>query len=470
MKKQVRYILITLVAALVIGAGAWAAITFLPENEKENASSSISQTVQLYQKETVDAVSFEFVNHNDSFSITRKDNGNFQIEVLADYNVSATLINSYADSFCSVKARKKVADSAEDLSLYGLDDPYATVTATFKDETVTLLLGNQESTTSAYYGKLADSDTIYLFNASLATKMMASRKAFVSTQITPTYNSEELVEFERVELSGSVRETPIVIVPTPDTGDEADVFSYEVISPGHAPFDITGGTDFLMSFLALSADSVVELSPDEGVRAAYGFDAPLSVASVESSAGKFTLTVGKIDGDYAFVMNDTDDVIYRVPASAVERWVNAQYPDVVSKIFLVPHINTVKEVEVKTPEKTYVFAVSHDEEKDAIFAKYNGKQINTENFQTYYQVLVSAYLENFTAERTDAEPMLTVTYRYHKGGEDVISFTKSAQDARQALIKLNGEYTDFSVRTVYVDKVIADAAKVAVNEEVNTTW
>ena len=34
MKKQVRYILITLVAALVIGAGARAAIPFLPENEK----------------------------------------------------------------------------------------------------------------------------------------------------------------------------------------------------------------------------------------------------------------------------------------------------------------------------------------------------------------------------------------------------------------------------------------------------
>lgn len=469
MKKQMKYILITFAAALVLGLLALAVVLFVPDAPDDVSSTISSQKVKVYDRQTSDVVKFTVTNEHGSYEMVPKDSGNFHIPELDDYKVMTSYYNTFATNFSSLEAKKLVTENPEDLSVYGFDEPLASLKVEFTDETVTVMLGNAETTTNGYYCKTDKSDAVYLLTNGIGSRLLSDKLYYLEKEITPGYDTADELVFDKIVLSGSVRDE-IVILPTPDSEDEtyAEIFAYEIVAPANAPYDISG-TDFLTGFFLLYGDTVVEIAPDEQTLTEYGFDNPYSVATVESSAADFTVTVGKVDGEYCYVMNAVDDVIYRCPVTSVT-WLDAQYQDLVSSMFLVPHIHTVKNVDIVTQDKSYNYTVSYDESIDTVFAKCNGKSVNTANFQNFYQVLVSCYLENYNTERVDTEPFMTLTYTYNEGGSDTVAFYTSPTDVRQSIIVFNGEYTDFSVRTAWVEKVLADCERLLNGQDVATTW
>lgn len=469
MKKQFKYIIITLSAALVVGLLALAAVLFVPDAPDDASSTISSQKVKIYERQASDVLKFTVTNEHGSYEMTPKDSGNFHIAELEGYKVTTSSFNSFADNFSALEAKKLVTDNPEDLSVYGFDEPLASLKVEFKDETVTVLLGNAETTTNGYYCKTDKSDSVYLLTSGMGSRLLSDKLYYLEKEITPSYDTNEELTFDKIVLSGSVRDE-IVILPTPDSEDEtySEVFAYEIVAPAKAPYDISG-TDFLTGFFLLYGDTVVEIAPDEETLKEYGFDTPYSVASIESSSADFTITVGKVDGEYCYVMNDTDDVIYRCPLTSVG-WLETQYQDLVSKMFLVPHIHTVSNVDIITADKSYKYSVSYDESIDTVFAKCNNKTVNTANFQKFYQVLVSCYLENYNVERVDGEPFMTLTYTYNEGGSDTVEFYTSPSDPRQFIVVYNGEFTDFSLRAVWVEKILADCERLLSGQDVSTSW
>lgn len=469
MKKQLKYIIITLSAALVLGLLALVAVLFVPDAPDNSSSTVPSQKVTIYEKPSTDVVKFTVTNQYGSYELTPKESGNFHIAELDRYEVVQSYLNSFATTFSSLEAKKLVTENPEDLSVYGFDEPLATLKAEFSDETVTVIIGNAETTTNGYYCKLDGSDKVYLLTSGIGARLLSNKFYYLNREITPSYDTNKELTFDKIVLSGTVRDE-IVIVPTPDSEDEtyAEIFGYQIIAPANAPYDISG-TDFLTGFFVLYADEVVAVSPDEEVLKQYGFDSPYSVAKIESSAGDFAVTVGKVDGEYCYLMNDTDDVIYKCLTSSIT-WLETQYQDLVSSMFLVPHIHTVSNVDIVTAEKSYNYTVSYDESIDTVFAKCGSKTVNTDNFQKFYQVLVSCYLENYNTERVEGEPFMTLTYTYKEGGSDTVEFYTCPSDVRQTIIVYNGEYTDFSVRTVWVEKVLADCERLLNGQDISTTW
>ncbi len=469
MKKQFKYIIITLSAALVVGLLALAAVLFVPDAPDDVSSTISSQKVKIYDRPSADVLKFTVTNEHGSYEMTPKDSGNFHIAELDGYKVVTSYYNTFADNFSSLEARKLVTDTPEDLSVYGFDEPLATLKIEFKDETVTVLLGNAETTTSGYYCKLDNSDSVYLLTSGVGGRLLSDKLYYLEREITPSYDTTDELVFDKIVLSGTVRDE-VVILPTPDSEneDDAEIFAYEIVAPASAPYDISG-TDFLTGFFLLYGDTVMEIAPDEETLKEYGFDNPYSVASIESSAADFTVTVGKVDGEFCYVMNDTDDVIYRCPVTSIG-WLETQYQDLVSSMFLVPHIYTVSNVDIVTADKSYNYTVSYDESIDTVFAKCNSKTVNTANFQKFYQVLVSCYLENYNTERVEGEPFMSLTYTYNEGGSDTVEFYTCPSDVRQSIIVFNGEYTDFSVRTVWVEKVLADCERLLNGQDVSITW
>ena len=468
MKKQLKYIVITLSAALIVGLLALAAVLFIPDAPDDVSSTISSQKVKIYDRQSSDVVKFTVTNDYGNYEITPKDSGNFHIAELEGYKVATSSFNTFATTFAALEAKKLVTDNPEDLSVYGFDEPIASLEVEFKDETITVLLGNAETTTNGYYCKTDKSDSVYLLTNGVGGRLLSDKLYYIDKQITPSYETSDDLMFNKIVLSGSVRDE-IVILPTPDSEDTySTVFSYEIVAPANAPYDLSN-VDFLTGFFLLFGDTVVEISPDEATLKEYGFDNPYSVATIDSTAADFTVTVGKVDGEYCYIMNDTDDVIYRCPVTSVQ-WLDIQYQDLVSPMFLVPHIYTVSNIDIVTADKSYKYTVSYDESVDTVFAKCNNKTVNTANFQKFYQVLVSCYLENYNTERVEGEPYMTLTYTYSEGGSDTVEFYTSPSEPRQSIIVYNGEYTDFSVRTVWVEKVLADCERLLKGEEISTTW
>lgn len=472
MKKQLRYILITLAVAAVVGLGALAAVLFIPDAPNDTSSVITSQKVIIYEKTDTELSKMTVTNQYGSFEVTPKASGNFHIAELDQFETELSLIETLVDSYVTLSAKKLISESPEDMSLYGFDEPIATAKLEFPDETITVILGSAEPTTKGYYCKLENSDAVYLLTSGIGGRLLSSKLYYVDKTISPSYDENTGFEVDRLVLSGSIREKEIIVVPTPDSDEDdpySEIFGYEIISPASAPFDITNGSDFLTSFFLLSADTVVELAPDEETLAEYGFDNPYSVATVESSVGDFKISVGKVEGENCYIMNDTQDVIYKCTTSSLA-WIDAQYQDIVSSMFLIPHIHLVENVTITTPDKEYSFDIEYNETSDLIFAKHGDKHVNTENFQNLYQVLVSCYLENYTTDRSEEEPYMTLTYTFREGGAEKLELYTSPSDPRQALIKYNDKWTDFSVRMVYVDKVIADCQRLLRGETISTTW
>ena len=471
MKKQLKYILITLAAAAVVGLCALAAVLFIPDAPAETSSTLASTKVDIYNRTSADVVKMTVTNQHGSYDVLPKPSGNFYIDGLENYTVVQSYVTTLVNSYSALQAKRLISENPEDMSIYGFDEPIASIKIEFTDETKTVILGSAEPTTSGYYCKLEDSNAVYLLTSGIGGRLLSSKLYYVDTTITPSYDTNEELAFDRVVLSGTVRDEEIVIVPTPDNEDDtyAEIFGYQIISPANAPFDLTTGNDFLTSFFVLTGNSVVELSPDEETLAEYGFDNPYSTATIESSAGDFTVSVGKVDGEYCYVMNDSEDVIYQCLTSAIP-WLESQYQDVVSSMFLVPHIYLVSNVDIITPDDEYNFELEYNETNDTVFIQRDGRYVNTENFQNLYQVLVSCYLENYTTDRSDGEPYLTVVYTFREGGTEKLELYISPTDSRQALIKHNDKWTDFSVRMVYVDKIISDCQKLLRGESISTTW
>ena len=472
MKKQLKYILITLAAAAVVGLVALAVVLFVPDAPADTSSAPVSQRVQIYNQAASDVVKMTVTNQYGSYDVLPKPSGNFYIDGLENYTVIQSYISTLINSYSALEAKRLISEDPEDMSIYGFEEPIASATLEFKDETKkTVIIGSAEPTTNGYYCKLDDSNAVYLLTSGIGGRLLSNKFYYIDKTITPSYNTNEELAFDRVVLSGSVRDKEIIIVPTPDNenDDYAEIFGYQIISPANAPFDLTTGNDFLTSFFVLSADSVVELSPDEATLKEYGFDNPYSTATIESSAGDFTVTVGKVDGEYCYVMNDSNDVIYKCLVTSIP-WIEAQYKDVVSSMFLVPHIYLVSNVDIITPNDEYNFVLDYNENTDTVFIQRDGKYVNTENFQNLYQVLVSCYLENYTTDRSEDEPYLTIKYTFREGGTEKLELYVSPNDSRQALIKYNDKWTDFSVRMVYVDKIISDCQKLMRGESISTTW
>ena len=138
MKKQLKYILITLAAAAVVGLGALLAVLFIPDAPADTSSVPVSQKVVIYQKNASDVVKMTVTNQHGSFELTPKGSGNFHIKELDGYRLVQSYMNSLASTYASLSARKLVTEAPEDLSLYGFDEPLAEASIEFEDETVEL--------------------------------------------------------------------------------------------------------------------------------------------------------------------------------------------------------------------------------------------------------------------------------------------------------------------------------------------
>ena len=85
MKKQLKYILITLAAAAVVGLCALAAVLFIPDAPADTSSTLVSQKVQIYEKTSADVVKMTVTNQHGSYDILPKPSGNFYIDGLEKY-------------------------------------------------------------------------------------------------------------------------------------------------------------------------------------------------------------------------------------------------------------------------------------------------------------------------------------------------------------------------------------------------
>jgi hypothetical protein len=155
--------------------------------------------------------------------------------------------------------------------------------------------------------------------------------------------------------------------------------------------------------------------------------------------------------------------------AAVSRlpWLELSWFDLMEKIIILPYIDSVSRVEIRTPERNVVFSLSGG--GDELQVKAGAIDINVKNFRTYYQTLIgAAYNEYSDASAASLPPpFLEITYRYRDSGKsaDTVSFHRVS--SRRVLTSLNRGRPYFT-HSAYTDQVLTDLDQVLAGQKVRS--
>ncbi|MDR3336948.1 MAG: DUF4340 domain-containing protein [Treponema sp.] len=370
----------------------------------------------------------------------------------------------------------------EDLAPFGLSEPRAVVKVSFADGGErTIFIGNDAPDGANTYTRILGKEGVYLaarrdLENCLLRSLDFVDKTIVEVQGNTVNPSGEGVppEFERIELGGAFRrDEPVRIVktegPPPDRSGIA-YNPYQIVQPVHANVSIDKGLPNLEALFDLKAIRVVHFLTDPGELVRYGLAEPYSTATVlgtlGSGLGGFSLRASAPGEDgRIYLLREGVPLIYEVASDTVP-WLELSFFDLMDKLVILPFIDNVARLEVYSPDISYTFTLSG--EGDGLVVQAGGETIDTANFRTLYQTVLTAMYESYTRELPEAGsvPLLEIRYHYRDGKPvDKLSFYPAI--ARRVLLSYNGR-RPFYTYSAYVDKVLTDCAQVLAGKKVRS--
>lgn len=486
MKKNIRNMIIA-VAAVVILVAMLVILMNLPSSGGDDASSTASSTAISLNTKTADDISkVEVKNDNGGYTVEIKGTDSYAVEGLDGLELNTTSISALKSDCAGVSATQVVEEQADDLSVYGLDNPKAEATITYKDgESLSIAAGNEAAGSAGTYVTVNGENKVYLFNSAKVDTFSYALLEYVSKAIT--VSEEEAVaaanggevsssadgtaqtpQFAKMTLSGTVREAPVVVEPAEAI---SGIAQFNITSPKVKSADYTKISEYIGAVFGLSADEVVAINPTDADLETYGLKEPYSKLVADFDVCTVTLLASAPDaaGNVCIMNGDRPNVIYRIAAETLT-WLSGTYNDLATKLLFTPNIKDVKTMTVTTPEKTYVFQLTSivDEENDKKFnttITYEGQELDEDIFKDYYQNVISASADEETTEQPTGDPVFSVKYEYTDSSRaaDVVEYYDAG--SRRMFISFNG-VCDSVTTSKYVEKLIADTEKVINGEEI----
>lgn len=471
MKKNTRYILITLIVAVVLGGAITALLLTQPETEEDSSSTSSTSSstdISVFSYEDADIASITVKNPDgelkvltrtetveassseDESSSEPEEKTVFYLDGIDEALQSTSSVATLAGYGTSLSATSEIGNK-DDLSLaeYGLDSPEVTVTTVLKDGTETSYSVGNESPLSGYY--ILYGDKVYV--ALVSENLYKTPLDFVTTTlltITPPESedssTEATNEYTSFAFSGTNFPQEVKIVP--DT--ESLTSTFKLTEPYEVSVNTTTMQNIMTSVESLTASSVAAVDPTEEQLEEYGLKDPAVRMSFTVNGESYTLLSGKVENSNQYVMLDGVNVVYVFSEDAVSAWADATLFTVRDSFVWLQMITDVSKLTVETPDKTDVFTLTRTENEesstedntvyDYSVKGTDGQDITYQDvFTTYYQTIIGVQLLDETTETTvSGDPMLRVTYEFYEGGAPkVVEFYSVGN--RRCLVKVDNE-------------------------------
>ncbi|MGN0479618.1 MAG: DUF4340 domain-containing protein [Hominenteromicrobium sp.] len=487
MKKTTKNIIIALAVLLVLGiAAAVLMLTGTPADEETESSSSASSEAEKlidHSITEVKSVVVECAETGDSLTLipTKEDedseeNDTFTIQGWEDEPVLTSNVQNLAMRFYSITPSKEIG-TVQNLSEYGLDgDGEYKGTVTYTDGSKDIIIIGREA--GETYGRyILYHDLVYI--APVSTYLTKSRYEFIDTAVIAIPNPTEVdadgnetegqAELESLHLSGTNYEQEIRMGLSDD-----EVLAYDITEPIYAGAN-SGKVDTIIEQLQnVTASGVVAVKATDEEIEKYGLDEPVAVAEYQIAGEKHTIRLGEKTGSLYGMMIDDNTTIYTISESSVDSWANASIYELRDGFIRLPYIKSVQKLTVTAADGTDVYDIERivDEERSTESTPYynlevtkDGKTIDYDNYQPFYQMLLSVSLLNEEIREPEGDPVLTVRYDYFNGNSEEISFYADPNAERRYVVTLNGQPTG-AVRSTDVEKILAAKPTVAENKPI----
>ncbi|MBQ8787346.1 MAG: DUF4340 domain-containing protein [Oscillospiraceae bacterium] len=488
MKKNIRLIIICAVVVAVL-AGL---LVFLLVSKQDTSDEQPADTAEeittslLYSNKLDDLDVLTIENEHGTYKVERVElNGQnlWTIMEIANLPLSNTVITALVENAISVTAQQTVAENPEDISIYGLDKPLATVTAQFTDSanTVrTLYVGNKTPKGTAHYFMMEGDPAVYTVNVgemncylndkwTAVVKTVFSAAAASSAEDTTDYSTIQKMVIDRADL-----DYDMVIEYDKRLDEEDNMVTnsslYVITSPIFRELHPENCDAVTNGVFDLTATELVVVNPNEEDMEGSGLNNPAVILTVEANGNNnMTLKIGNEytteDGAKArYVHVEGIDIIYGFTTDLLP-WLTVKPLDITTTMFTSNYIYSLTSVDITTENDKLDFEMTGSSSDD-FAVTLDGQSVDTDAFKDLYQFILRAPSTDIYFEETSDKPVLTVEIKTADGG-DTIEFISS--DNRQSIIRLNGKVT-YKCATAYVDRFISNLDLYKNGEEIVTNW
>ena len=488
MKKTTKNIIIALAVLLVLGiAAAVLMLTGTPaEEEAESSSSASSEAAEKLIDRSITEVKnivVESAESGETLTLlpTKSDpeseeNDTFTIEGWEDEAVLTSNVQNLAIRFYSVTPSKGIG-TVQNLSEYGLSgDGQYKGTVTYTDGTKdTIIIGSEAGESYGRY--ILYNDLVYI--APVSTYLTQSKYEFIDKAVIAIPNpvtedaegneTEGQPELESLHLSGTNYPQEIHMGLSDD-----EVLSYDITEPIYAGANSSKIDGLIEQLQNVTASGVVAVQATEDEIEKYGLDEPVAIAEYQISGEKHTIRLGeKTSGLYGMMVDD-NKTIYTIAEASVDSWANVSLYDLRDGFIRLPYIKSVQKLTVTAADGTDVYDIVRieDEERSTETTPYynlevskNGKEIEYDNYQPFYQMLLGVSLLNEDIREPEGDPLLTIRYDYFDGKTEEISFYADPNAERRCIATLNGQPTG-AVRSTDIEAILEAKPILAKNQPV----
>lgn len=319
----------------------------------------------------------------------------------------------------------------------GLTDPVVSAKVSLADKTsFTVDVGNKSPDNAGVYVKISTKEGIYLVNSNLDEELTFTALEFaidshpgvtLDTKYSDYMTSNGIQSFDSLTVSGKNFPKDVVFELNPNT-ELAGYTPYVMTAPMKRGAENVDAfyTMFSQGFMV---DGAYSYDVKEETLKKFGLDSPDYVVSMRFDdfvySYKFAL---QKDGYYAFVGNDSKNV--KKASAETLPFLDYTTEDFYSKVVFITPISGVKNVTLKTADKTYSFDITKNpkgsEEVNTYIVECDGKVYNSTYFQSFYQFLCLIECMEFDVVKTEEKPELTITYKYNDSSKKptVIEFVK----------------------------------------------
>ena len=452
------------------------------EDESSHNHEEESLSVLSGKKEDVRSVSVK--NSKGSFTLDNPLSGkaNLTIDKLSGINQNETLVKSMLENSANLEAEKLVEENAEDMGKYGLKKPCAQFTVKYADDTEkTVLIGDESVDGNSRYLKVSDEKKVYLVKNSKVTYYTDDYTSFVSNSIFPQQDQNQ--EYGRLTISRTDLKYDMVFEDDP-TSNTAMASSQVMTSPVFAYLDVNISTDITHGMWGLTASGCEAVKPDEKTLKKYGLDKPVCTVNFKGDDYNYTLNVGnpiygaesgsttvgekEIYGYYCTVSgNSGTDCIYRIALGNLP-WVTVKADEIKSDVIIARFLADLDSITL-SGEKNFRFSLestgTSEENADTKSVTLDGKELDVENFKTFYQGMIACPSIELCFDEPKAEnKYLTVELHAKNGEKQILEFYKDT--SRRTIMKNNGK-TSYRIENTWVQTLMDNAQKVVDGKKIS---
>ncbi len=487
MKKNIRLIIIICVAAVLLGGAVLALVLTAPKEEAEKTDDKPSTSL-LYDKAPADLAKITIENEKGTYEVIRVGEGDsaaWTVAELVSFPLDSSVMTKLINNSSSLTAQQTVTENPEDISIYGLDAPAATVTANFSDSSNTvkkIIIGNLTPEETKRYVMIDGDPKVYtVFNTAmncfledkfaLINKTVYTAKTAADANDTTDYTKIKKMTIKRADLDYDV------VIEYDTRLDDSDAIignssSYVMSEPIFRNLNPETSAAVTDGIFGLTASDYAVLNPEESVLERLGFTNPAAEVNVEINGGdtlSFKIGDEFINDDGVktgrFVIVDGINIVYIFDTSSLP-WLTFKPLDIVTAMYTSNYVYDLDTLDITCGGRTLSFTVS-GAGADDFAVKLNGEDTDGERFKTLYQYILRAPSNDLCFDEPNGEPDLTVNIKTKKGKTDLIEFIPIG--GRQSAVRLNGEPV-YICAQAYVDRFISNTELYENGEEIISNW